>query len=41
MIKTDRLTERQNQENLATQSHGSTVKIFDHDSQIAEELLQG
>jgi hypothetical protein len=41
MIKTDRLTERQTQENLATQSHGSKVIFFDQDSQTAEELLQG
>ena len=38
MIRTDRLTERQNQGNLATQSHGSKVKFFDQDSQTAEEL---
>jgi hypothetical protein len=42
LIKTDRLSERQNQGNLATQSHGSKVKkqIFsDHDCQTAEELI--
>jgi hypothetical protein len=41
MIRTDRLTERQNQGNLATQSHGSKANYFDQDRQTAEELLQG
>jgi hypothetical protein len=31
MIRIDRLTERQNQGNLATQSHGSKVNYFDQD----------
>jgi hypothetical protein len=33
MIRTDRLTERQNQGNLATQSHGSKANYFDQDRQ--------
>jgi hypothetical protein len=41
LIKTDRPSETQNQENLMTQSHGSkiTTLLCDHDRQAAEEQI--
>ena len=41
LVKTDRLTETQNQGNLMTQSHGSNVVsiVCDYDRQTAEERI--